>query len=176
VAVAVVAGLVWLAVQPAVPGKPIASPSSAAGGQFVFTPQPQPDTSTDCVAHSYGQVRDDFFAHTPCVELKRSLYTTTSTDGRKVVVSVAVVRMADAAQAAALQKLADAENTGNVTNLITEKRTFPGGPTKLGNSGYRSEQTGSSVTIVETGFFDSPKDNPDPLLKTIATDALRLGR
>jgi hypothetical protein len=176
VAVAVVAGLVWVAVQqPRVPGRPIASPSSAAG-QFAFTPQPQQDTSTDCVAHSFGQVRDDFFAHTPCVQLVRSLYTTTTTDGRKVVVSVAVVRLPDAAKAAELKQLVDLDKTGNVYNLIKEKHTFPGGPTTLGDSGYKAEQNGSSVTIVETGYFDQPEHNPDPLLKTIATDALRLGR
>lgn len=170
-AVAVVSGLVWLAFQP-VPGKPTALPSGAPGGQFTFVKQPPDDTTSDCQAHSFSAV-SDFFADTPCEQLIRSLYTTTTNNGAKVVVSLAVVHMSDADAAAQLKTLVEKDGTGNVRNLVWEGRTFPGGPTKLGSAGFKAAQKGPSVTIVEAGYFDA-QHNDDPLLITIAADALRL--
>jgi hypothetical protein len=74
------------------------------------------DTTDDCVAHSYGQVRE-FFRDEPCVALHRAWFDVR--DGRRGLVLVAVswVEMPDARSARAFHELVDRHGTGNVTEL-----------------------------------------------------------
>ena len=73
-----------------------------------------------------------------------------------MVVSVAVVRMHDAASASAFKSLVDSSGTGNVADLLREGRGFPGAPASLGNAGYGSSLLGDSVVIAETAPAPGP--------------------
>ncbi|MHA6620154.1 hypothetical protein ACU436_23910 [Pseudonocardia sp. DLS-67] len=78
------------------------------------------DSTDDCVAHSYGQVRE-FFREQPCVALHRAWFDVR--DGRRGLVLVAVswVEMPDTRSARELHELVDTYGTGNVTELSREE-------------------------------------------------------
>ncbi|GDY30534.1 hypothetical protein GTS_21670 [Gandjariella thermophila] len=176
VAVAVLSGLIWLTVHGGQRGgTPNRETSTAAQGAFQFTPVRENAQDTSCAEHSTGQVRA-FFNGTQCTQMTRSLFTTTVADGGKVLVSVSVVQMPDAGQAAQLKSLVDANGTGNVRDLVADGAIeVPGGPPKgVAGGGYASNLRGNQVTIVESAFFP-PHSPDDALLKRVSTDALRLG-
>jgi hypothetical protein len=107
---------------------------------------------TTCVGHSYGQVAG-FFADSDCTGLSRALYSA-EVGGHPMVAAISHVRMPDAARAQALRALTDTSGTGNVADLLREGVRYDGGPEKLVNSEYSSEQQGDEVTIVETSWVD----------------------
>jgi hypothetical protein len=78
------------------------------------------DSTDDCVAHSYGQVRE-FFREQPCAALHRAWFEVR--DGRRglVLVAVAWVEMPDARSARDFHELVDTYGTGNVTELSREE-------------------------------------------------------
>jgi hypothetical protein len=176
--VAVIAGLVWLVVKPT-PAPTSSGPTSAApAGEFTFTPAPQlpgPLHDSKCSDHAYGKTKD-FLAATPCQQMVRALYTTTTPDGRTVYTSVSAVRMRSAEDATKLREITAANNTGNVTDLVKDGAiTVPGLPS-LGRGGYASQVRDTEVFIVES---DTPQRGPDEtehvkLMKRISSDAFRL--
>lgn len=78
------------------------------------------DASTDCAAHSYGQVQDFFLTH-PCATMFRALLEVRDNGSAVALVAVAWVDMPDADQARQLQQLIDGNGTGNVTELSRER-------------------------------------------------------
>lgn len=78
------------------------------------------DSTDDCVAHSYGKVRE-FFREQPCVALHRAWFEVR--DGKRGLVLVAVswVEMPDTRSAREFQELVDTHGTGNVTELSREQ-------------------------------------------------------
>ncbi len=105
-------------------------------------------TEPTCEGHAYG-LAVQFLREHPCVQLDRALWSG-DVGGSAMVASVAVVRMGDAASAAAFKALVDSSGTGNVADLLREGRGFAGAPASLGNAGYGSAQVGESVVIAET--------------------------
>lgn len=188
VAIAVVAGLVWTYIQSD-------SNSDQAGGESAGpTPRPQVDgryeftpyrgltdtrTDTDCVAHSYGEVRK-LLQQTPCESLTRGLYSAT-VDGKAIVVSVSAVRMRTPAEAQALRDLSEKSNTGNVNDLVRDKAVaIPGLTTLSANDGYFVQNKGQTVVIAEADFEVNGKAaKGDPVaektLDGVCEDAIRLG-
>ncbi|MGH3793889.1 MAG: hypothetical protein ACRDSP_03265 [Pseudonocardiaceae bacterium] len=126
-------------------------------------------TDTDCAAHSYGRVRNFLTAH-PCTSLRRALFTGASS-GRPVVVAVSTVSMATQQDAAALRQLTDTDGTGNVSDLLREGVTLPGGPSRLHHASYASQRRDSTLVIVEAATVSGAAEP----LRPLAEAALRLG-
>lgn len=150
---------------------PTSTPIRVAGG-YQFT-QHAARTDADCAANAYGKVAD-FFRATPCIKLDRALYTTT-VDGRLLVASVAVVRLGTEQAATELKKLADANGTGNVSDLLRAGVRVPSGPDSLTDAGYAASRDGSSVVIAEADFAD-PAVHDGDLLDRVSQAAVQLGR
>ncbi|WP_433504877.1 hypothetical protein ACQP04_35920 [Pseudonocardia halophobica] len=81
------------------------------------------DDSADCVANSYGQVRD-FFRRTPCTALHRAYFELRDQKGDAAIVAVSWVEMPDESSARALKQLMDSSGTGNVTELSRERGKY----------------------------------------------------
>nr|WP_167108491.1 hypothetical protein [Amycolatopsis granulosa] len=168
VGVAVVAGLVWWLVR----GGPdeASPPASPPAKEFQFALTDGPIAATDCAANSYGQIKQ-WFAQHPCQRLVRALYTTNAGTARALV-SVAVVTLPAPEDARQLKKLADADDTGNVTDLVRDGTAqIPGAP-KLADGYYTSRVQGSTLTIVLSAYFDGRAG--DPALRRIGNEALDL--
>jgi hypothetical protein len=73
----------------------------------------------DCVAHSYGLVRE-FFRDNPCSALFRVLIEVQDKRRNVVLVAVAWVDMPDVQQARRFKDLVDRNGTGNITELSRE--------------------------------------------------------
>jgi hypothetical protein len=156
-----------------------AAPSTSAGG-FVaghtevvdgttFTLRAVKGDST-CRGHAYDAVAG-FFASSDCTALTRSLWSADA-GGRPAVVSLSRVTMPDVANAQALRSLADTDGSGNVSDLLREGVSYPGGPTKLSAAQYASEQQGATVTIVETSWTGTA--GASSALDALASAALSL--
>jgi hypothetical protein len=177
-AVAVVSGVTWWLIRndPAAPAPPATQQQAASAYQFVS--YHEPSSVYDCASHSYNKVKEFFGTH-PCQELIRSLWTTQTSDGQKVIVSVAEVKMADASSASALTELAHQDNTGNVMDLIQDGGPVPpDGPKSLANGGYASSPNDNTVVIVLSEYQEQTKDTSpnlydDPALKAISAAALQ---
>ena len=176
--VAVVSGLVWLVVMPK--NTPTGTPTttSAPAGEFAFTASPdvpEPLKDSDCASHAYGQTKA-FLTATPCLQLTRGLYTTTTPDGMTVYTSVSVVRMRTAEDAAKLKDLTTRDGTGNVNDLVKDGAVRVPSLTTLANGGFAARHQDRDVIIIES---DSVKHGPDEaahvtLMKRISQDAFRL--
>ena len=177
VAVALISGLVWWYIHDdATPAASDPGPTTAPkAGQYDFAPVADPHKDGNCAQHSYDKVKG-FFQTTPCEQLTRGLYTTTTPEGRKVYTNVSVVRMASADQAAKLRELADQDNTGNVNDLVREGVIkVPPLRSLSGGGGYKAVQHDRNVIIVEADFDPSNKKKDEPTLDSICEDAIRLG-
>lgn len=148
------------------------STSIRAAGGYQFT-QHASRSDSDCAANAYGKVAE-YFRSTPCTKLDRALYTST-VDGRLVVAAVAVVRLSSDQAATELKKLADANGTGNVSDLLRAGVRVPNGPDALTDAGYAATRDGSAVVIAEADFAD-PALRDGELLDRISQAALQLGR
>lgn len=175
VAVAIVSGLVWWLIR----HDDVAAANEAAtqeqsappAGEFQFSAVSEPVSVSDCVANSYGKIKD-WFAEHPCTKLDRTLHVT-DVEGKRALVSVALVTMPDQAQATQLKAITDTDNTGNVNDLVRDGSVqIPGAP-NVAQGEYQSKADGATVTIVEANFFDGHEDAA--LLPRIANDAVRLG-
>ena len=98
--------------------------------------------STDCAAHSYGQVQQ-FFRNNSCDALFRALYEVRGASGARVLVAAAWVDMPDAAGAAALKSLVDRPVTANITELSKEQSRYR--RVRFTGQQYASVQDGSTV-------------------------------
>ncbi|WP_367136547.1 hypothetical protein [Saccharothrix sp. HUAS TT1] len=176
--VAVVSGLVWLVVMPEETTTGTPATTSAKVGEFDFAASPdvpEPMKDSDCASHAYGQTKA-FLTATPCQQLTRALYTTTTPDGMKVYTSVSVVRMKSPEDAAKLKDLTTQDGTGNVNDLVKDGAVKVTGLTTLGNGGFAARQQDRDVVIIES---DSVEHGPDEaahnrLMKRISDDAFRL--
>ncbi|WP_142003334.1 hypothetical protein [Amycolatopsis cihanbeyliensis] len=173
-AVAVVSSLTWWLIrgsgaeQPQPQGTLVESPLTS--GEFRYAVVSGPVTSEDCVADSYGDVRDWFDQH-QCEQLSRSLYITES-EGARALVSVSRVTMPDPRQTRQLKSITDTSGTGNVSDLVRDGTAdIPGAP-KVASGEYASTVAERDLTIVEANFFEGHTDKA--LLQRISTDALRL--
>ncbi|GAB2985661.1 hypothetical protein [Saccharothrix stipae] len=176
--VAVVSGLVWLVVMPK--NNPTGTPAttSTPAGEFAFSASPdvpEPLQDSDCAVHAYGQTKT-FLTSTPCQQLTRGLYTTTTPDGVTVYTSVSVVRMKTVEDAAKLKDLTTRDGTGNVNDLVKDGAVRVPNLTTLANGGFAARQDDRDVIIIES---DSIKHGPDEaahnrMMKRISNDAFRL--
>ncbi|MGW5051650.1 hypothetical protein [Actinokineospora sp. NPDC004072] len=170
-------GVVWWTTTPQ-PQEP-APPPAAPAAEFVFAraPEtPQAVLDSDCSAHAYGKTRE-FLQDTPCAQLSRALFTTTTADGRTVHTSVAVVRMRDADAAARLGDLVRADGTGSVNDVLRDGiATVPGLP-RLSRGGFAATVLDAHVIIAES---DTATPLADPAahvaeMKRVSAEALELG-
>jgi hypothetical protein len=86
------------------------------------------------------------------------VWTATLPDNDKVITSVAVVTMAGPTEAAGLDKVSSASNSGHVQDQIEEGYPVPNGPTTLQEGGYASKTIGSEDVIVMTEFAKGAED------------------
>ncbi|MFE9750801.1 hypothetical protein ACFYOT_38340 [Saccharothrix saharensis] len=176
--VAVVSGLVWLVVMPKNTQTGTPTTTSTPAGEFAFAVSPdvpEPLKDSDCASHAYGQTKALLTA-TPCQQLTRGMYTTTTPDGMKVYTSVSIVRMKTAEDAAKLKDLTTRDGTGNVNDLVKDGAVKVPNLTTLANGGFAARQQDRDVIIIES---DSVKHGPDEaahnqLMKRISNDAFRL--
>lgn len=103
-------------------------------------------SASECVAHSYGQVRR-FFLRTPCRSLQRALLALDEGDGGRVAVSVAWVRMRDARGAARFRRLEDVHGTGDISPLGGELLGLGG--IRFTARHYASRRAGPLVVVAE---------------------------
>lgn len=118
------------------------------------------DTTTECAAHSYGEVKQ-FLTQQPCTQLERALFLT-EVDGKPVAVAVAEVTMPDTDAAAALKAMTDTSGTGNVNDLLREgvqPRGYPSYEVITGGE-YASSVIKTKVRIVEAAFVDGSETTP----------------
>lgn len=167
-------------VSSASPASPTPSASSASPASPSVPTGPPPDwvlrasdDQTDCTAHSYGQVQV-FFARTPCVSVRRSLFSTEQ-DGRAVVVAASTVTFDDPTRAADYFRLVTADGTGNINDLLREGTRYPGSPSKLPVAAFASRQDGVRVLVAEAAFVEGRSDNQDPGLRAAARRAVEAG-
>ncbi|KAA5838063.1 hypothetical protein ABT337_04950 [Saccharopolyspora hirsuta] len=102
--------------------------------------------AVDCVAHSFGEVRD-FLVRTPCKSLDRILFAVGDDQGDAAVVSVAWVDFRNRSTAGKFHRLEDRHGTGDIKPL---------GSSLLGmrdieftGHHYHAERRGTTVTIAE---------------------------
>jgi hypothetical protein len=182
VGVALVSGFLWYLIRnnPAQEPSAHTAPPTQQAGLYAFQPYSNPSTLTDCSAHASNDVKR-FLQSNPCVTLRRSLFTTSLTDSDKVITSIVVVRMPDAAMAGELRRISDGNGTGHIHDLVEDGVVVPGGPTNLQNAGYFSVQHGARVVVVMTEFVDVNKDTKDNLqasdhtLRAVSADAAKQG-
>jgi hypothetical protein len=125
------------------------------------------DVITDCASHSRGRTRT-FFRVKNCVKATRSL-TTGRVNGRDALFVVSRIEMASPEAAAGIRHVLDANGTGNINDLLSEGRTYPGSPAAMPDSGYASARKGAVVLVAEAGFVDGgSSSNSDPVLRAAA--------
>ena len=115
------------------------------------------DVTTDCAGHARGRAKVSFEAQ-HCVKATRSL-ATGQVSGRPVLFVVSRIQMASPEAAATVKQVLDGSGTGNLNDLLRERKTFPGAPDKMPISGYASVQAGSFVTVAEAGFTDGGRSS-----------------
>ncbi|MGI8666888.1 MAG: hypothetical protein ACR2N4_12785 [Jatrophihabitans sp.] len=128
------------------------------------------DDQTNCAAHSYGQVQA-FFARTPCSSVHRTL-ASTNQGGRAVVIAQNVVTFDTSAQAARYLALVNSDGTGNISDLLREGVSYPGGPSSLPAAAFASRQAGGQVWVAEAAFASGASDPASPVLKALATKGI----
>jgi hypothetical protein len=129
------------------------------------------DRQTNCAAHAYGQVQS-YFARTPCVSVDR-LLASTNQGGRAVVIASNLVTLHSAAQAQQYLNLVNADGTGNISDLLREGVSYPGGPDKLPDAAFASRQDGNKVWVAEAGYVGGTSSASDPTLRAIAEEGVR---
>lgn len=176
--IAFVAGLVWLVISPG--NEPGTTPPTTAKpvGEFTFAKSDQvsePLKDSRCEAHAYGQTKD-FLTATPCQQLTRGMYTTTTSDGRTVYTSVSVVRMKSTQDAAKFKELTSKDGTGNVSDLVKDGAVKVPGLTSLASGGFASQLREREVIIVESDTVTHGPDESEhnKLMKRVSNDAFRL--
>ena len=108
--------------------------------------QPHFDGSADCVARSYGAVRE-YFRDEPCTGLSRALFEVHDRRNNVVLVAVAWVEMPDFASARQLHDLVDRHGTGNVTELSRDQGRYRN--VRFSGEYYTSRRDGTTVVNVQ---------------------------
>ncbi|MEU4803384.1 hypothetical protein [Actinosynnema sp. NPDC023587] len=177
--VAVVSGLIWLVVMPKeTPVSPPPTTTATAAGEFTFARSPDvPEALKDsqCASHAYGETKT-FLTSTPCQQLTRGLFTTTTPDGQTVYTSVSVVRMKTLADATQLKELTSRDGTGNVNDLVKDGAVQVPGLRSLGTGGFAARQQDRDVIIIESDTVRHGADEAAhiALMKKVSQDAFRL--
>ncbi|MCP2334313.1 hypothetical protein [Actinoalloteichus caeruleus] len=124
---------------------------------------------TNCARHSFGQVRT-FFQTTPCQSLRRQLFSVRDEHGNDVAVSIAWVRMRDAAEVWDLRQVFDEHGSGDFHPAWSP---FPElSAVRFTAEYYGSEPHGRVLTIAEA---EPLSGSPDPaLLHAVADIAAHL--
>ena len=117
-----------------------------------------------CIVHSHGQVQD-FFAHTPCRSLDRTLLALADAQGNTMVVSIAWIRMPTASSARQFKQLIDIHGSGDVYPLASELLELRG--IRFTGQHYDSRRSGSLVVIAEA---EPASGQPDTELMDGATE------
>lgn len=125
--------------------------------------RPQKKEALECWALSFGQVQE-FFAHTPCRDLRRVQFPVTSDNGNTIAVLVSRVRMHKAADATEFRRLIDEHGTGDIRPILPDV-TFTG-------YHYDSDPRGKAVIVAEA----EPRrgDPPEAVLQATAEAAAAL--
>jgi hypothetical protein len=145
---------------------PAATPKTSAPAGYTVKVT---DVITDCASHSRGRTKASFQAQN-CVKATRSL-ATGQVGGRPVIYVVSQIEMATSEAAAAVKKVLDGNGTGNLNDLLRERKGYPGAPVEMPISGYASVQKGKVVTVAEAGFIDEGRSsNTDPALRSAAAE------
>ncbi|GLZ45084.1 hypothetical protein Acsp06_12690 [Actinomycetospora sp. NBRC 106375] len=118
-------------------------------------------SDASCDGHAYRQAAA-FLRERPCRHLDRSLWSATA-DGQDIVVAVATVQLADTNTAGAFRSLVDSDGTGNISDLLRERRGYPGAPDGLTGQGYASAQLGDRVVVAEADGIDPAFTDGDAL-------------
>ncbi len=100
----------------------------------------------DCVARSYGAVRE-FFRDEPCTGLSRALFEVRDRRNNVVLVAVAWVEMPDSASARQFHDLVDRHGTGNVTELSRDQGRYRN--VRFSGEYYTSRRDGTTVVNVQ---------------------------
>lgn len=172
VAVAVVSGLLWLAVKPDSAGPPGGSEQPT---KYDFALLQQVEGLQGCADVSNGRIKQYLKQH-PCQHLTRALYTTKLPDGQQVLSSVTTVLMPDADSAARLNALTTKDKTGNINDLVDDGSIGTERYPKLGDAGYDSAAQGNLVAIGDSAYFGKRSQDGDPQLREVTAEALKKGR
>jgi hypothetical protein len=178
--VAVVSGMLWWLIQQG-GNSPSSDDTASTGtakpaGKYTFAKDPAvngPLRDSNCEEHSYLKVKA-FFKTNKCTGMTRQLYTST-VNGKTAYTSVSVVDMANAQDAQQLKALTEANETGNVSDLVRENKVKVPGLSNLSGGGFAAKVADSHVIIVESDFEGGSKNADESVLDDVSTDALRLG-
>ncbi|SDG50651.1 hypothetical protein SAMN05216553_108395 [Lentzea fradiae] len=109
----------------------------------------------ECVAASFGQVRD-FFTGTRCTSLERALFLVGDGAGNTAVLSVAWVGLASASDAGRFKTVIDIPGSGDIRPMGSTALDLA--DIRFTGENYGSDRDGRTVTIAETelvtGHFD----------------------
>jgi hypothetical protein len=178
--IAVVSGMLWWLIQQG-SGAPASNDTKSTGtqkpvGKYTFAKATElsgPVRDSNCVEHSYRKVQT-YFKGKNCTSLIRGLYTVAK-DGKTAYASVSVVQMPSAQDAQDLKTLTEQDDTGNVADLVRDKKAKVGSLQNLSSGGFAAKVESSTVIIVEADYESSSKPAEKSTLDDICNDALRLG-
>lgn len=170
-AVAVISGLLWLAVKPDSAEPP---GGSEARTKYDFALLQQVEGLQGCADVSNGKIKQ-YLKQYPCQHLTRALYTTKLPDGQQVLSSVTTVLMPDANSAQRLNALTTKDQTGNINDLVDDGSIGTEHYPKLGDAGYVSAVQGNLVAIGDSAYFGTSSKDGDPQLREVTSDALKKG-
>ena len=111
-----------------------------------FHVEPRFDEGADCVARSYGAVRE-YFRDEPCTGLSRALFEVRDRQNNVVLFAVAWVEMPDSASARQFHDLVDRHGTGNVTELSRDQGRYRN--VRFSGEYYTSRRDGTTVVNVQ---------------------------
>lgn len=100
----------------------------------------------DCVAHSFGEVREFLVRH-PCKSLNRLVFTVGDDQGNAAAVSVAWVEFRDRSTVRKFKRLEDRHGTGDVKALGSE--FFDIGDIEFTGHHYNSNPRRTVLTVAE---------------------------
>jgi hypothetical protein len=156
--VALVSGFVWFLTHNEAPvTTQNSNQSTQHAGKYSFTQFEAASVVGDCADHATGEVQTYLQSH-PCLSLTRSLWTTALSDNDKVLVSVEVVKMPSAAEAAQLDKIGEASSSGHVLDQVEEGYPVPDGPKGVQDGGYKSSAQGQYEVIATAEYYTGSED------------------
>ncbi|QUH06353.1 hypothetical protein HUO13_29810 [Saccharopolyspora erythraea] len=173
-AVAVISGLLWIALKPGSEPEPQAQ-DTAPRTKYQFAPVTKEDAFQGCKSISTSRIAQ-FFARQECDHLTRALYTTTLPDGDKVLTSVVTVLMPNPQSATELNELTTKNNTGNIKDLVEDGRQAEKNFPDLNDHAYASQRQDRLVVIGDSAYIGRKTPAKDPALLEVTKDALQLGR
>ncbi len=156
---------------PPTPATSSPPPSSSAVENIQFTSRASA-ADQKCASHAYGDVQA-VLQQTSCSAVKRASFAS-SIDGRAAAVTIAVVDLPNAEQAAAFKAAADTPGGGGILDVATETGQWQGDVPVFEGAAYRSGQDGNSVRLVQAVWVPGPSTPDDPGLVRGAKAALEL--